>query len=444
MRSNIFSHLEILGGGPAGIGIGYYAKIKKIPFSIYELSNRVGGNCKTIINGDYRYDTGAHRLHDKFDDITDEIKKLLGDELLKIDAPSKIYHKGSSIDFPLNIGSLLKNLENTQILKIAYEKFYNVIRGQNEISSFKDLAYHNYGKTLSELFLINYTEKLWGKNADQLDPNISGNRLKNLDLSSLVKSLIMYKSKPEHLDGSFYYPKYGFGTIFERMLESIGLENVHFNSRVEKIIHDGKKVKEIHCNGIKSQNVGSVINTLPINILPALFEPAPPVAVTDSLKSIKYRDVRLCILYLNTPNLTNNASIYFPETKFPFNRIYEPKNRSKKMAPKEKTCIVVETSTAQSNKSKLISDEDHYRKIQKCLIQEGFIKKKDIINYEVRFIKNAYPILTVGIQKQIKPALSYFTSFENHYLHGRNAQFQYTHVHDLFKSSKKFVNQKNL
>ena len=114
------------------------------------------------------------------------------------------------------------------------------------------------------------------------------------------------------------------------------------------------------------------------------------------------------------------------------------------MAPKEKTCIVVETSNEQSYKSKLISDEDHYEKIQKCLIQEGFIKKRNIINYEVRVVKNAYPILTVGIQKKIWPALSYFTSFKNHYMHGRNAQFQYIHVHDLLKSSKNFINKKNL
>ena len=95
MKKNKSLHLDILGAGPAGIGIGYYAKKNKIPFSLFERSNRVGGNCKTIINGDYRYDMGAHRLHDKIDDITTEIKNLLGDELLKIEAPSKIYYKGS-------------------------------------------------------------------------------------------------------------------------------------------------------------------------------------------------------------------------------------------------------------------------------------------------------------------------------------------------------------
>ena len=443
MTKNKSLHLDILGAGPAGIGIGYYAKKNKIPFSLFERSNRVGGNCKTIINGDYRYDMGAHRFHDRIDDITTEIKNLLGDELLKIEAPSKIYYKGSAIDFPLNVSNLVKNLDKTQILKIAYEKLYNLIQGTKKINSFKDLAYKNYGETLSKLFLINYTEKLWGEKADELDPNISGNRLKNLDLISLIKSSIMHNPNPKHLDGSFYYPMYGFGTIFERMSENIGLENIHFNSRVERIIHDGENIKEIHYNGKESHIEGYVINTLPINILPGIFDPPPPTKVIGSLESIKYRNVRLCIIYLNIPNLTNNASIYFPETKFPFNRIYEPKNRSAKMAPKEKTCIIVETSTGGSNKTNFISDEEHYAKIKKYLIQEAFIKESDIIKYEIGFIKNAYPIMTVGIDKQIKSALSYFTSFKNHCMHGRNAQFRYIHVHDLLESSKNLINQLN-
>ena len=103
MYKNNYQRLDILGAGPAGLGVGFFAKKKRIPVSIYELSNRVGGNSKTITKGDFRYDTGAHRLHDKHPMVTSLIKELLGKDLMKIDAPSKIYHKGRLIDFPLNI-----------------------------------------------------------------------------------------------------------------------------------------------------------------------------------------------------------------------------------------------------------------------------------------------------------------------------------------------------
>ena len=43
-------------------------------------------------------------MHDKHPMVTSLIKELLGKDLMKIDAPSKIYHKGRLIDFPLKSG----------------------------------------------------------------------------------------------------------------------------------------------------------------------------------------------------------------------------------------------------------------------------------------------------------------------------------------------------
>ena len=57
--------IDIIGGGPAGLSVGYYAKKIGMNVAIYESTSQIGGNCKTIIDGEFRYDTGAHRLHDK-------------------------------------------------------------------------------------------------------------------------------------------------------------------------------------------------------------------------------------------------------------------------------------------------------------------------------------------------------------------------------------------
>ena len=439
MYKNNHQRLDILGAGPAGLGVGFFAKKKKIPVSIYELSDRVGGNSKTITKGDFRYDTGAHRLHDKHLTVTSLIKELLGEDLMKINAPSKIYHKGRLIDFPLNIFNLIQNLQTQDVLKIGYENFFNSFKKNVDIKSFKDLAYQNYGPTLSELFLINYTEKLWGENSNKLDPSISGKRLKNLDFISVIKSLFFGINNTKHLDGSFFYPKYGFGTIFDELANTIGNDNIFLDSKVEKIIHDGKRINRIVCAGQKPFSPGMVVNTLPLNALSKMFDPRPPDEITKCIEDIKFRDVRLCILYLNKSKFSNNASIYFPESKFPYNRIYEPKNRSKYMAPKDKTCIVIECSSSRKKTGNLESEEVFFKKIKDSLINECLIKNEDIISYKIGFIPNAYPVIDIGIQEKIGPALSYFNSFENHILHGRNAEFKYLHTHDLLKKSENLL-----
>ncbi len=441
MLKNKFSKVDILGAGPAGLGVGYYAKKNKIPVSIFELSNSVGGNSRTITNGNFRYDTGAHRLHNKHNSVTLMISELLGEDLKKINVPSKIYHNGSMIDFPLNIINLFRCLQTSDLFKIVKENFLNRIKPNSDIKSFKDLAYQSYGLTLSELFLVNYTEKLWGKNSSELDPSISGERLKNLDFIAVIKSMFCEKKNTKHLDGSFFYPKYGFGTIFDELANTIGNENIFFGSKIEKIIHDGKKINQIvYANG-KSFKPGMVVNTLPLTILGNIFDPKPPVQILNCIEDIKFRDVRLCILYINKSKFSNNASIYFPESKFPFNRIYEPKNRSRYMAPKDKTCIVIECSLSRKNRESQEPKEVFFKKIRDSLINERFIIKEDILGYDIGFISNAYPIIDLGIKKKIAPTLSYFNSFENHTLHGRNAEFRYIHTHDLLKKSEEFVEQ---
>ena len=94
--------IDILGGGPAGLSVAYFARKKGYDICIHEGSSAIGGNCRTIKMGEYRFDTGAHRFHDKIPSITEEVKKLMGDDLKKINAPSKIYFDGRMIDFPLS------------------------------------------------------------------------------------------------------------------------------------------------------------------------------------------------------------------------------------------------------------------------------------------------------------------------------------------------------
>ena len=230
--------IDILGGGPAGLSVAYFARKKGYDICIHEGSSAIGGNCRTIKMGEYRFDTGAHRFHDKIPSITEEVKKLMGDDLKKINIPSKIYVNGRMIDFPLSFLSVMKNLKLSEILKIVVENLFNIFKANVEHKNFEELAYAKYGPTLSNLFLINYTEKLWGARANQLQTTISGNRFKNLNILSMIIEMINKNRKVKHLEGSFYYPKYGYGSIFDSIAEIDGV-NIDLNSKVKKIYQIG-------------------------------------------------------------------------------------------------------------------------------------------------------------------------------------------------------------
>ena len=431
--------IDILGGGPAGLSVAYFARKKGYDICIHEGSSAIGGNCRTIKMGEYRFDTGAHRFHDKIPSITEEVKKLMGDDLKKINVPSKIYFDGRMIDFPLSFFSVMKNLKLSEILKIVVENFFNVFKANVEHKNFEELAYAKYGPTLSNLFLINYTEKLWGARANQLQTTISGNRLKNLNISSMIIEMINKNRKVKHLEGSFYYPKYGYGSIFDSIAEIDGV-NIDLNSKVKKIYHENKKIKEIELENGKILEVKYIVNTLPINSIIQMLDPLPSKDLIEIANDLKFRNLKICLMELDFPKLSNNASIYFPDDHIPITRIYEPKNRSPQMAPIDKTSLAIEVPYSHGDRISLLTDGEVIDMVKRTLIEEKLFKDSDVLDNRLIDIKNAYPILKVNDKGNIGELVSFLQSFSNQKLIGRNVEFDYLHTHKIMERAKHLIN----
>ena len=431
--------IDILGGGPAGLSVAYFARKKGYDICIHEGSSAIGGNCRTIKMGEYRFDTGAHRFHDKIPSITEEVKKLMGDDLKKINIPSKIYFDGRMIDFPLSFLSVMKNLKLSEILKIVVENFFNVFKANVEHKNFEELAYAKYGPTLSNLFLINYTEKLWGARANQLQTTISGNRLKNLNILSMIIEMINKNRKVKHLEGSFYYPKYGYGSIFDSIAEIDGV-NIDLNSKVKKIYHANKKIKEIEFENGKILEAKYIVNTLPINSIVQMLDPLPSKNLIKIANNLKFRNLKICLMELDFPKLSNNASIYFPDAHIPITRIYEPKNRSPQMAPIDKTSLAIEVPYSQGDEISVLTDDEVIDKVKRTLTKEKLFKDSDVLNKRLVDIKNAYPILKVDNERNIVELVNFLQSFNNQKLIGRNVEFDYLHTHKIMDKAKCLVN----
>tara|TARA_Y100000996_G_scaffold140493_1_gene107420 strand:+ start:2098 stop:3408 length:1311 start_codon:yes stop_codon:yes gene_type:complete len=432
--------IHILGGGPAGMALAYYANKHNVHFSLFEKSNTIGGNCRTIKHDDFLFDTGAHRFHDKDPEITTEIKSLMGDKLLQVSSPSKIYYNRKMLNFPISVFDAMSKIDLKTNLKIIKENIILQFKRKLEKKNFQDFAYSTYGKTLSNLFLTNYSEKLWGENAENLSLDISGGRLKNLNLMSMIKQLLSdEKEQFKNLDGDFLYPKYGFGTIFESIYSQLNNEEVFLESDITKLIIKDNKINSIVINDKKKIEVNTVMSTLPLPLLIKRMEIETPEEINQIIDNFKYRAVKLTILFLNRNKFSNNASIYFPQKDIPFTRIYEPKNRSIEMAPKNKTCIVIESPYDQHK----ALEENNLGEIKSILINNNLIQSADILDHKIVNMPYAYPILDIDAKNKIEILNKYLEKIENLYLIGRNAEFKYLHTHDLFKKAKNAINNIN-
>ena len=435
--------ITILGAGPAGMAVAFYAKEKNLKYNLYEASKWVGGNCITINHNDFLFDSGAHRLHDKDKETTDIIKKLLGDELKLIHVPSQIYRDGFFIDFPLSPLNLFKFLGFRRFFICGLQILKQKLKKNKNAENFHELAIQAYGKNISNLFLIHYTEKLWGKSAIELSPDVAGKRLKGLDIKTFILEAISKgkSNKTTHLDGSFYYPKYGIGSIFEKMKQYCNEKNIHLNKKITKIFHQNNKIYKIEYNNKETDDVEILVSSLPLEKMIFLLDPPPPNTIIKKAKTISFRNIILICFFLNKKSINNNGSMYFPSDEFPFTRVYEPKNRSKFMSPKDKTSLIVEVPCQKEDE---IWHEDESKitsRIQEQLIESNFFNSNDLIESKSYRIKNAYPVLEKNYQDKIEPIYDYLKLFSNLKMTGRNGLFAYTHIHDHMINGRNIVKE---
>ena len=430
--------IQILGGGPAGLAVGYYAQKRGLAFTIFEAGEEAGGNCRTLRQGDFLFDTGAHRVHDKDPEITREIKHLLGDDLHEVSAPSEIYFGGEFYKFPLQLGNLASRLEWKTLLRIAGENLR--LRASRTADNFGAFAVEKYGPTLANLFLLNYSRKLWGVDPHALSIEVSGGRLKGLDMANFLRGLLMgQKKRPDHLDGSFLYPKNGIGMVVDSLCASIGRERICTNCRVSRLVHSAGRIERVVVNDDIELGASTVVNTLPLTLSAKILDPLPSAEVLAAADAVKYRHLVMCVFGLDRQSFSPNASLYFPESKFPFTRIYEPKNRSPDMAPAGQTAIVVEWPCFDDDPVWSMPAEEVRNEVWEALQKFQVLAKGEVVSFGAYKLPFAYPVLEVGFADRIGSLVGYFRKFNNMHLTGRSSLFRYVHMHDLLRVGSDLV-----
>ena len=431
--------ITVLGGGPAGLATGLYGRRAGLDVRLLEANDTVGGNARTLQLGPFRYDTGAHRFHDKNDEITADVQALLGDDLRRVDAPSQICWRGRRIDFPLAPYNLLRKLPFSLIARIAREQL-SIPRVSDDAAHFEEMALDSYGETLANLFLLNYTEKLWGADATELSPRVAGDRLEGLDLKTFVLEAFGGRTgKARHLDGSFYYPRHGYGQIAEATADALGRHHIRTGARITALHHTDDRITHVEVNDNETVDVERVVSTLPLTLVMRLLTPAPPPDIRERAGSIRFRHLRLAVLGLDTPRLTHNASLYFPSRHIPFTRLYEPKNRSPDMAPDDQTVVVLELPCDRNDTAWTQSSDTLRESARALLTAQGLARGADVVTFDDHTVPFAYPILEVGSHETADRLRNHLSRFDNLHLLGRSARFRYTHVHALYARAKRLA-----
>jgi protoporphyrinogen oxidase len=438
---NRVKRIAILGGGPAGLSAGYFARKRGLPFEIYEARDTVGGNAVTFEHRGFRIDSGAHCFRARDAETTAEVRDLLGDDLVEIALPSQIRHRGKLIDIPLSPLGVLTKLGPAATASAVRALVRAKLRRDNGERSFRAAAVRGCGEVIAAQFLLNYSEKLWGLPPEQLSPAISGERSTGPTLGAFFQgSVARTKAKSEQPDGSFYYPTRGYGMIVEKLAACCGEYRIHTNAPVTRLVHDNRQIVAVEGGSrVSMLEPSTVISTLPLGALVRALDPRPNSRIIEAARRLRFRNLLLVVFFLYDERVTAKGPVYFPERAFPMTRVYEPKSCSALMSPPSMTSLVAEVPCDPAGEPWSLSDDAIVRLVRPHLERIGWVGLDRLIGQRVYRLSHAYPVPRLGFEEDVSAVLEYLGRFENLRVGGRNGRHAHAHLHDQLRFGRQMI-----
>lgn len=431
------TRITILGGGPAGVGAAWQLALQnKAEAVVLEQRDVVGGNAGSFELEGLRVDYGSHRLHPACDPkILDDLRRLLGDDLLDRPRHGRIRLQGRWIHFPLKPQDLVLRLPPSFGAGVAFDavsKFFRSASNGNGHETFTSVLEKGLGPTICRDFYFPYAEKIWGLAPEKLSATQAHRRVSAASLGKMarkVASVIPGFKTPGA--GRFFYPRNGFGQISEAIAQDAKKHGAEIRlGCTVKSIELGRKQKvsfetEGHLETIEADHVWS---TIPLTVLAKVIEPAA-ADVIEASKKISYRAMVLIYLVLEQAQWTPFDAHYFPEADIKLTRLSEPKNYSASREPVGKTVLCGELPCSVNDEIWKASDEDLASLVRESLTRCGLPIQVPVSQIVTKRLPFAYPIYQEGFEVPFGIQDEWADGLEGVLTFGRQGLFAHDNTH---------------
>lgn len=431
----------IIGAGPAGLACAMELSKKKKDFVVVEKDSVPGGLAKTYAYPEsdglvFYTDNGPHRFFSKNPYLYEFIEDLIDEDWIKVKRQTRQYIDGKFYDYPVNALQALHNIGYIKAARMGFDYILAKIRYglfKKPVNTFEDYALQSFGKSLADFNIINYTEKIWGIPASEIHPDWAVQRIKGLNLYSVLKNSVKKVfskrvSGPKSLVSEFFYPSKGTGLIYETIVKKIKKDgySVFFNTEPTEVyvLPDGTfrtllKTTEGDIEVLSKYLVESV----PITKFVPLLNPVAPAPIFNALQKLRHRSQVYLFITLNKESLTDDQWVYFPSKTTPVARISEMRNFSSYMSPSGKTSLFIEFFCFEGDEIWNASKDELVK--QAMVVLKDFFTESDIRSIYMIKQKDVYPVYDLAYQKHLQIIKDYLNQFENLYYIGRPGRFRY-------------------
>lgn len=435
------TRVTILGAGPAGVAAAYrLTRRDDAAVEVIERGEGPGGNSGSFeLDGQF-CDYGSHRFHPAASpEMIDDVRALLGDDLLLRPRHGRIRLGGRWVGFPLKPLGTLTGLPPKFALSLlgdmALKKFRRRDTGEE---SFASVLRNGLGPTISESFYFPYVTKLWGRPPAELDVELAHRRVSGSSVGKILgKMLRMLPGLRSPTTGRFYYPRNGFGQISQSMAEAAAGQGASFRygTAVTAVEREGPRVTGIRLDGPDGpERLASdhVFSSIPLSVLVRLLDPPPPPEVIEAARSIRSRGMVLIYLVLGQDRFTEYDAHYFPELSTPISRLSEPKNYAACSDPAGQTVLCAELPCDPDEAYWQMSDDALGAKLVGWLEEVGLPTRGPVLKTVTRRLPNAYPVYARGYAEAFRTIDHWLSELEGLVSFGRQGLFAHDNTHHAF------------
>jgi len=242
-------NITIVGAGVAGLTLGYLLSKKGISITLIEKEKKIGGLARSFHYDNWSIDIGPHRFHTNDSIVQNFLEEIMKTDLIKIHRNSKVYFYGKHFEWPLTFKSIFQ-LPPALIMNSLKDLLF---RPQTAGKTFESYVMSKYGKTLTDSFFREYTQKFLKVTLDQCHRDWAETGInratidENVRTSSIIELLLGVLSRNK-IDTTFLYPKNGAIDEFPKILaKKIEGQNgaILTNSNIVKIIKEDNIIQSI-------------------------------------------------------------------------------------------------------------------------------------------------------------------------------------------------------
>jgi protoporphyrinogen oxidase len=399
----------IIGGGISGLAAAGFLS-PRFDCLLAEREAELGGYCRTVYRDGFTWDYSGHFFHFRHKWIADYVHSRMDTAgLMAIHRRSRIYLRNEYIEYPFQFN--IHQLPLRDFLHCLTEMYAASQASGRKFSSFQDMVYGRYGRTLSDLFLIPYNEKLYSVPAAKLDADCMGRFFPHTDFGALL-GRINAAIDGGNYNATFSYHRSGARAYVDALAAYVPSDVIRLSANCEAI-DTGKKQAMISGERVSYDRL--VISAPLPAILRLVGSPAPEGLLTAN-------KVLVFNLGFDRPSSRPDHWVYYPEPEWVFFRVGHYDN----ILGQNRMSLYVEVALAQGEQA----DVDGILPVVLADLQRaGVIDGHRLVSHNTVLLDPAYVHVSMESERFVQQACTQLRS-EGIFPIGRYGNWTYCSIED--------------